>query len=119
MDVLSKIISQSDIVAIQEIRDKSGQAIKDLEVAVDDLGRNYDFLVGPRLGRSNSKEQYAAFTESAPYNPVIHTHTRKPVGMTSTWNAEIIFWDLKIARRYRLIPKAINAFGLWPHSDCR
>ena len=59
MEVLSKIISQFDVVAIQEIRDKSGKAIKDLEVAVDDLGENYDFIIGPRLGRSNSKEQYA------------------------------------------------------------
>ena len=63
MEVLASIIFQFDIVAIQEIRDKSGKAIKDLEVAVDDLGENYDFLIGPRchprLGRSNSKEQYA------------------------------------------------------------
>jgi len=59
MEVLASIISQFDIVAIQEIRDKSGKAIKDLEVAVDDLGENYDFIIGPRLGRTSSKEQYA------------------------------------------------------------
>ena len=59
MATLASIISQFDIVAIQEIRDKSGKAIKDLEVAVDDLGMNYDFIIGPRLGRTNSKEQYA------------------------------------------------------------
>ena len=61
MEVLADIISQFDIVAIQEIRDKTGKAIKDLEVAVDSLGENYDFILGPRLGRSNSKEQYAYF----------------------------------------------------------
>ena len=59
MEVLANIISQFDIVAIQEIRDKSGKAIKDLEVAVDDLGENYDYIIGPRLGRTSSKEQYA------------------------------------------------------------
>jgi len=59
MEVLANIISQFDVVAIQEIRDKSGKAIKDLEVAVDDLGENYDFIIGPRLGRTSSKEQYA------------------------------------------------------------
>lgn len=60
MEILTQIISRYDIVAIQEIRDKSGTAIKDLEVAVDALGgENYDYLLGPRLGRSNSKEQYA------------------------------------------------------------
>jgi len=60
MEVLSKIISPFDVVAIQEIRDKSGKAIKDLEVAVDGLGENYDFLIGPWLGRSNSKEDINA-----------------------------------------------------------
>jgi len=59
MEVLAHIISQFDIVAIQEIRDKSGTAIKALEVGVDALGENYDFLLGPRLGRTSSKEQYA------------------------------------------------------------
>jgi len=54
MEVLTRIISQLDVVAIQEIRDKSGKAIKDLEVAVDDLGENYDFILGPRLGRTSS-----------------------------------------------------------------
>jgi hypothetical protein len=44
-----EIISQFDVVAIQEIRDKSGKSIKDLEVTVDYLGENYDFLIGPRL----------------------------------------------------------------------
>jgi len=61
MEILADIISQFDIVAIQEIRDKTGKAIKDLEVAVDALGENYDFIIGPRLGRTNSKEQYAYF----------------------------------------------------------
>jgi endonuclease/exonuclease/phosphatase family metal-dependent hydrolase len=46
-------------VAIQEIRDKTGTAIKNLEVAVDALGTNYDYIIGPRLGRTSSKEQYA------------------------------------------------------------
>lgn len=61
MEVLADIISRFDIVAIQEIRDKSGSAIKKLEVAIDDLGSNYDFIIGPRLGRTSSKEQYAFF----------------------------------------------------------
>lgn len=61
MEILAEIIGQYDIVAIQEIRDKSGTAIKDLEVAVDNLGTDYEFIVGPRLGRTSSKEQYAFF----------------------------------------------------------
>ncbi len=56
-----KIITQFDIVAIQEIRDQSGTAIIELENAVDALGTDYSCIVGPRLGRTSSKEQYAFF----------------------------------------------------------
>lgn len=61
METLANTITRFDIVAIQEIRDKTGRAIKDLEVTVDNLGTNFDFIISQRLGRSNSKEQYAYF----------------------------------------------------------
>ena len=57
MSILASIISNFDIVAIQEIRDKSGTAIKKLENAVDAKGINYEYVIGPRLGRTSSKEQ--------------------------------------------------------------
>ena len=41
MGILASIISQFDVVAIQEIRDKSGRAVKSLEVLIDNLGVNY------------------------------------------------------------------------------
>ena len=59
MKTLGKIITRFDIVAIQEIRDKSGRAIKALEREVDALGKDYTVITGPRLGRTSSKEQYA------------------------------------------------------------
>jgi len=59
MVVLAKTISQFDIVAIQEIRDASGTAIKNLESAVNAMGTDYEYRIGPRLGRTSSKEQYA------------------------------------------------------------
>lgn len=59
MQILAKTITRFDIVAIQEIRDASGTAIKKLEATVDALGTNYDYIIGPRLGRTSSKEQYA------------------------------------------------------------
>jgi len=59
MEILALPISQFDIVAVKEIRDKTGSAIKALEVAVDNLGTDYSFVIGPRLGRTSSKEQYA------------------------------------------------------------
>jgi endonuclease/exonuclease/phosphatase family metal-dependent hydrolase len=59
MSILAEIISRYDIVAIQEIRDKSGEAINALEAEVDALGTDYSYIIGPRLGRTSMKEQYA------------------------------------------------------------
>lgn len=59
MDILADTICKFDLAAIQEIRDKTGTAINDLEAAVDALGTYYDYIVGPRLVRYTSKEQYA------------------------------------------------------------
>lgn len=54
---LPLIISEFDMVAIQEIRDKSGTAIEELNDSLVD----YDYVISERLGRSSSKEQYALF----------------------------------------------------------
>ena len=59
MSVLARILSQYDLVALQEIRDAEGTAIEKLESAVDGQGTDYEYLIGPRLGRTSSKEQYA------------------------------------------------------------
>ena len=59
METLGETLTRFDLVAIQEIRDKSGRAIKALEAKVDSLGRDYSVVIGPRLGRTSSKEQYA------------------------------------------------------------
>lgn len=59
MDILARTIAEFDIVAIQEIRDISETAIVDLENEVDALGVDYTTIIGPRLGRTSSKEQYA------------------------------------------------------------
>jgi endonuclease/exonuclease/phosphatase family metal-dependent hydrolase len=62
--LLSEIIRQFDVVAIQEIR--SRQDI--LPRFIDELnatGRHYDYVIGPRLGRTASKEQYAFVFDTA------------------------------------------------------
>ena len=71
MTILAKTIKQFDVVAIQEIRDKSGTAIELLESYVDNLGTDYEYIIGPRLGRTSSKEQYAF---------IYNTNTVEPVG---------------------------------------
>lgn len=52
---LINIIDDYDIIAIQEIRDKSGTAFRELMEGLPD----YDYVISDRLGRTSSKEQYA------------------------------------------------------------
>ena len=59
MRILAQTIAQFDLVAIQEIKDLSQTALPDLEAAVDEQGRDYAWVVSPRLGPSGSAEQYA------------------------------------------------------------
>lgn len=59
MDILAKVIRTYDVVAIQEIRDSSGTALPALVDAANADGSQYAYVVGERLGRTSSKEQYA------------------------------------------------------------
>nr|QNO48468.1 hypothetical protein DBMLIPLO_00020 [Methanosarcinales archaeon ANME-2c ERB4] len=60
MEVLGKIIRTYDLVAIQEIRDKSQTALPSLvDVVNANSSAPYGYVVSERLGRTSSKEQYA------------------------------------------------------------
>lgn len=59
MGVLVDIIRQFDIVAIQEVRSKTQDVLPRLVALLNDGGARYDYLLSPRLGRTNSTEQYA------------------------------------------------------------
>ena len=76
MDVLGKIIRTYDIVAIQEIRDKSQTSLPDLVDVVNSNGAQYDYVVSERLGRTISQEQYAY---------IYNTKTVKQVGVPHTY----------------------------------
>lgn len=58
MAVLAKIMQRFDIVAIQEIRSQSQDVLPRLVELVNADGLQYDFALGPRQGRTVSKEQY-------------------------------------------------------------
>jgi endonuclease/exonuclease/phosphatase family metal-dependent hydrolase len=62
--LLVEIIRQFDVVAIQEIRSKQ-DILPQFVDAVNAGGRHYDFVIGPRLGRTTSKEQYAFVFDTA------------------------------------------------------
>lgn len=57
-ELLAHVIRQFDLVAIQEVRAKADNVIPDLVTSINSNGSRYNFVIGPRLGRSNSKEQY-------------------------------------------------------------
>lgn len=59
VDVVAKILRQYDLIAVQEIRSRNQDALPRLIEAVNAGGARYDYVIGPRLGRTSSKEQYA------------------------------------------------------------
>jgi len=58
VDVLARVVRTFDIVAIQEVRAKSDAIIPDFIRAINADGSRYQHVIGPRLGRTASKEQY-------------------------------------------------------------
>lgn len=59
MSVLADVVQRFDIVAVQEIRAANPNFVPNFVDFVNADGRRYDFIVGERLGRTSSKEQYA------------------------------------------------------------
>lgn len=59
MQAIAAVIRCFDLVAIQEVRSLDPRVLPTLIDYVNELGANYQFLIGPRLGRTNSQEQYA------------------------------------------------------------
>ncbi|MGH7134125.1 MAG: endonuclease/exonuclease/phosphatase family protein [Pirellulales bacterium] len=64
-DVLARVIRYFDVVAIQEIRDSNDDFLQRFVSQVNSSGAYYDYVIGPRLGRTNSKEQYAFIYNAA------------------------------------------------------
>jgi deoxyribonuclease-1-like protein len=58
VDVLAHVVRQFDVVAIQEVRSKNDQIVPTFVQYVNATGGRYHYIVGPREGRTNSKEQY-------------------------------------------------------------
>jgi deoxyribonuclease-1-like protein len=58
VEILARVVRKFDIVAIQEVRAKSDDIIPRFIKAVNADGSRYHYLIGPREGRTTSKEQY-------------------------------------------------------------
>ena len=59
MQAIVAILRNFDVIAVQEVRAVSQDILPQLMALLNADGRHYDYAIGPRLGRSNSKEQYA------------------------------------------------------------
>ena len=54
MEKLAIIVRQFDVVAIQEIRTKDNGHLPRFVDLINATGRHYDYVIGPRLGRTVS-----------------------------------------------------------------
>ncbi len=59
MDVLAQVARRFDVLAIQEVRARSQDILPRFVELINANGRRYDYVIGERLGRTTSKEQYA------------------------------------------------------------
>lgn len=71
MSVIVQVLRQFDVVAIQEVRAKEDHILPTLVAELNADGSRYNFLIGPRLGRTVSTEQYSFVydTNRVEYDP--------------------------------------------------
>ncbi len=65
MQVLADVVRRFDVVAIQEVRSTDDTVVPQFASLVNATGARYEFVIGPRLGRTNSKEQYAILFDAS------------------------------------------------------
>ncbi len=114
VDVLVQTVRQFDLVAIQEVRAKSDDILPRFVAALNANGSRYDFLIGPRLGRSVSTEQYAFVYDTT---RVAHDPTR--VGTIADPD-DALHREPFVARFQTLHQPASGAFSFWlvnTHTD--
>jgi endonuclease/exonuclease/phosphatase family metal-dependent hydrolase len=65
MNILARIVRQFDVLAIQEVSSRNYDVVRQLVDLANRDGSNFDYLLGPRVGRGNQKEQYAFIFDRA------------------------------------------------------
>ena len=64
VDALTRVVRRFDVVAVQEVRAKSDSVVPTFVAAINADGSRYQYVIGPRLGRTASKEQYTFIYDS-------------------------------------------------------
>jgi endonuclease/exonuclease/phosphatase family metal-dependent hydrolase len=114
VNVLAQVIRQFDIVAIQEVRAKEDDILPALVGAVNSDGSRYSFLIGPRLGRTVSTEQYAFVFDTTRVE-----HEPRSVGTISD-PADMLHREPFVARFRARTHSPDRAFTFWlvnTHTD--
>ena len=62
---LAGVVRQFDVVAVQEVRCDDSEFFGRFVKQINSGGRKYGYVIGPRLGRTSSKEQYAYVYDQA------------------------------------------------------
>jgi len=57
--LLANVVRQFDVIAVQGLSPRSPNALPELCDRVNEDGSHYDYVIGPRLGRTEPKAQYA------------------------------------------------------------
>jgi len=66
MNIIVQVLRNFDVIAIQEVRAISQDVVPELVNQLNAGGQHhYDYVLGPRLGRTSSKEQYAFIFDMA------------------------------------------------------
>ena len=114
VDVLAQVVRHFDIVAIQEVRAKSDDILPRFISAINADGSRYSYLIGPRLGRSVSTEQYAFV-----YDTTRVEHDPASVGTVQDPD-DLLHREPMVARFRPRTNAPDNAFSFWlvnTHTD--
>lgn len=65
IDIIAAVVRQFDLLAIQEIRTQDDHFLDKFLQLVNAEGPPFAYVIGPRLGRTSSKEQYAFLYNTA------------------------------------------------------
>lgn len=64
-NVLASVVRRFDVVSIQELRTTDETVMENFVSLINSSGRSYKYVIGPRLGRTVSKEQYVFVYDAA------------------------------------------------------
>ena len=99
------ILRQFDVIAIQEVRAEDQTTVPRLIKMINANGARYDYLLGPRLGRSVSKEQYAYVYDTA------RIVSGPDAVYTIEDKADLLHREPLVARFVTRVPQGIRPFS--------